>query len=110
MRFSLLALTIMTVMLPVAASAQEISGLAAMHDLRRERGKLCMSDHWHSGSGTGATKEAAQRAAIRSWIDFTDLEYGGRWASYGNAAGKKVSYSKESSGWSASVEARPCYR
>jgi hypothetical protein len=110
MRISMLAVTIVAIGLPVAATAQEISGLAAMHDLRRERGKLCMSDHWHSGSGVGSTKDAAQRAAVRSWIDFTDLEYGGRWASFTNAAGKKVSYSKESSGWSASVEARPCYR
>jgi len=110
MRLSMLALTIVAIGLPVAATAQEISGLAAMHDLRREKGKLCMSDHWHSGSGVGPTKDAAQKAAIRSWIDFTDLEYGGRWASFGNAASKSVSYSKEASGWSASVEGRPCYR
>jgi hypothetical protein len=110
MRHGTLTLALLSVVIPVSAYAQEISGLAAMHDLRRERGKLCMSDHWHSGSGTGATKQAAQKAAVRSWIDFTDLEYGGRWASYANAASKKVSYSKESAGWSASVEARPCYR
>lgn len=110
MRFRLLALVMAAVSAPLAASAQEVSGLAAMHDMRREKGKLCMSDHWHSGSGVGATKDAAQKAAIRSWIDFTDLEYGARWASFGNAAGKRVSHSKESSGWSASVEGRPCYR
>lgn len=110
MRFIIVAATIVAIGLPVTASAQEITGLAAMHDMRRERGKLCMSDHWHSGSGVGPTKDAAQRAAIRSWIDFTDLEYGGRWASFANAASKKVSHSKESSGWSASVEGRPCYR
>jgi hypothetical protein len=110
MRMKTISLALIAISAPVAASAQDVSGLAAMHDLRREKGKLCMSDHWHSGSGTGATKDAAQKAAVRSWIDFTDLEYGGRWASFGNAAGKKVSYSKESSGWSASVEGRPCYR
>jgi hypothetical protein len=110
MRMKTISLALIAISAPVAALAQDVSGLAAMHDLRREKGKLCMSDHWHSGSGTGATKDAAQKAAVRSWIDFTDLEYGGRWASFGNAAGKKVSYSKESSGWSASVEGRPCYR
>ncbi len=49
-----------------------------MHAMRREGGKLCMSDHWHYGSSSGshATKAAAQRAAIASWQDFTDLEYG----------------------------------
>jgi ABC-type Fe3+ transport system substrate-binding protein len=110
MRLGMSALTLIALATPLTATAQEVSGLAAMHDLRREKGKLCMSDHWHSGSGTGASKEAAQKAAVRSWIDFTDLEYGGRWASFSNAASKKVSYSKESSGWSASVEGRPCYR
>lgn len=110
MRFRTFALALIAITAPVAASAQQVSGLAAMHDLRREKGKLCMSDHWHSGNGTGATKDAAQKAAIRSWIDFTDLEYGGRWASFANAASKKVSFSKESAGWSASVEGRPCYR
>lgn len=110
MRFSLLAVTIAAIGLPVGALAQEITGLAAMHDMRREKGKLCMSDHWHSGSGVGPTKEAAQKAAVRSWIDFTDWEYGGRWASFSNAASKKVSFAKETSGWSASVEGRPCYR
>lgn len=110
MRLIVPAVLAVSMAAPLAASAQEITGLAAMHDMRRERGKLCMSDHWHSGNGTGPTKEAAQKAAIRSWIDFTDLEYGGRWASFANAASKKVSYSKESSGWSASVEGRPCYR
>jgi hypothetical protein len=110
MRFSMLALGFIALATPMAASAQEITGLAAMHDMRRERGKLCMSDHWHSGNGSGATKDAAQKAAIRSWIDFTNLEYGRRWASFSNSASRKVSYSKESSGWSASVEGRPCYR
>jgi hypothetical protein len=110
MRFSMLTVTIIAIGMPVAATAQEITGLAAMHDMRREKGKLCMSDHFHFGNGNGATKQAAQRSAVRSWIDFTHLEYGGRWSSFGNSASKKVSYTKESAGWSASVEARPCYR
>ncbi len=95
---------------PFAAFAQEVTGLAAMHDMRRERGKLCMSDHVHTGSGTGSTKEAARRAAIRSWIDFTDFEYGGRWASFAHAAGATTRFTKETNGWSASVDARPCRR
>jgi hypothetical protein len=110
MRFRSFVLALIATSVPVAAIAQEVSGLAAMHDMRREKGKLCMSDHWHSGSGVGPSKAAAQKSAIRSWIDFTDLEYGGRWASFANAAGKNISYSKETNGWSASVEARPCYR
>jgi hypothetical protein len=110
MRHRALAIVVVVVSTPFAASAQDVSGLAAMHDLRREGGKLCMSDHYHWGNGSGATKQAAQKAAIRSWIDFTDLEYGGRWASFANAASRKTSYTKETSGWSATVEARPCRR
>jgi hypothetical protein len=110
MRFKMLALTIIATGMPFTAMAQEITGLAAMHDMRREKGKLCMSEHFHYGSGVGASKQEAQRSAVRSWIDFTHLEYGGRWSSFANSASKKVSYTKETRGWSASVEARPCYR
>jgi len=109
MRITTLILATGMIAVPIAASAQE-SGLAAMHDLRREAGKLCMSDHYHWGNGSGSTKAAAQKDAIRSWIDFTALEYGARWASFARAASKKTSYTKESSGWSATVEGRPCRR
>jgi hypothetical protein len=92
----------------IPASAQE-SGLAAMHAMRRERGKLCMSDHWHYGSsGASSTKKAAQRAAIASWQDFTDLEYGRAWARFSRAASKKIGCSHNSAGWSCDAEARPC--
>lgn len=84
------------------------TGFAYAHDLRKEHGKLCMTGHWHSGSGTGSSKAAAKRAAMRSWIDFTNFEYGSVWARYGRAASKSVRYAKESSGWSATVEGRPC--
>ena len=59
----LAAVAVVTFAIP--ASAQD-SGLAAMHALRREGGKLCMADHWHYGSsGTSSTKAAAQRARHR---------------------------------------------
>ncbi len=93
-----------------AGAGAEESGLAASHDLGRENGKLCMSNHAHSGSGTGATKQAARAAAIRSWMDFTDLEYGRAWASFSAAASSKTTYTKEVTGWSANVDARPCKR
>lgn len=103
----LFALAIMVV--PAAANAAD-EGLAGSHDLRKEAGKLCMSEHGHSGSGTGASKEAARRAAIVSWNEFTTFEYGRAWGSYANSAGQKTSYTKEASGWSATVESRPCRR
>ena len=93
----------------VAATAEE-STLAASHDLGIEGGRQCMLNHQHSGSGMGATKPAARLSAIRSWADFTDFEYGRRWASFSVAAGSATRYSKEASGWSATVDARPCKR
>jgi hypothetical protein len=91
-----------------AASADE-TGLATMHAWRRERGRTCMVDHWHYGSsGSHSTKTAAQRAAIRSWQDFTDLEYGSHWARFSRAGGRKVGCSRSGGGWSCNVEGRPC--
>lgn len=90
------------------AAYADDTGLAYAHDLRKEGGRLCMSDHYHSGAGEGRTKGAAQKAAIRSWMDFTNFEYGTVWARFSRAASKTTRYTKESNGWSASVEGRPC--
>lgn len=86
------------------------TGLAtALHAVRREGGRLCMVDHWHYGSsGTERSKAAAQKAAIRSWQDFTDLEYGSVWARFSRAASRKVGCSPRGGGWTCDVEARPC--
>jgi hypothetical protein len=86
------------------------TGLAYSHTLRKERGRLCMADHWHSGSGEGRTKTAARTAAIRSWADFTNFEYGTVWARFSLAASPSTRYTKAESGWSAAVDARPCRR
>jgi hypothetical protein len=86
------------------------TGFASSHDLAKQGGRLCMTDHAHAGSGAGSTKSAARAAAIRSWADFTNMEYGSSWASYSASGGQKVGYTKESSGWSATVEGRPCKR
>lgn len=91
-----------------ATNAAE-TGLAAMHSLRREGGRLCMSDHWHYGSsGSQSSRAAAQRAAIASWQDFTDLEYGRSWARFSRAASRKMGCSNSSGGWTCDAEARPC--
>jgi|SRR6476619_4294660 hypothetical protein len=85
------------------------TGLAAMHAMRREGGRLCFTDHWHYGSsGSHPTKAGAQRAAIASWQDFTDLEYGRAWARFSRAASKKMGCSRGAAGWSCDAEARPC--
>ncbi len=90
-----------------AAQAQDM-GLAGLHTLVRVGGRLCMLDHYHDGSGHGATQARAQAAAIRSWIDFTAWEYGNRWGSYANALGKRMSCSGSRGDFSCSTSARPC--
>ena len=90
-----------------SASADQ-TGFASMHNQARVGGKMCMTDHYHYGSGDGATKAAAQRAAIGSWQSFTDFEYGSDWARFSKAVGKRVSCSRSGSGYSCQVEGRPC--
>jgi hypothetical protein len=93
--------------LPVMADDNGMAG--AIHDLRREGGKLCQIDHWHYGSGTGANKKLAMADAVGSWQKFTALEYGSDWARFQRAASKSVSCSKEGSGGvSCAIEGRPC--
>lgn len=87
------------------------TGFAYMHDTRRERGKLCMTDHWHSGSGSGPSKRAARNAAVRSWQDFTNLEYGSDWAYFRRAGSKGVRCKRTGRrSYDCNVEARPCRR
>ena len=61
-----------------------------------------------SGSGEGRTKAAARSAAIRSWVDFTNFEYGSAWARFSAAASSTTRYTKADNGWSADIDARPC--
>ncbi|MGD9784693.1 MAG: hypothetical protein AB7E80_01490 [Hyphomicrobiaceae bacterium] len=97
------------VLLPTSLALADQTGLASMHDLRREGGRLCMSDHFHQGNSSGQrSKKAAMAAAIQSWRSFTDLEYGSDWAHFNRARSKSVSCSGGGSSWSCSVEARPC--
>lgn len=91
-----------------APAAADDSGFAYMHDLRREGGKTCFTDHFHYGSGAGPTKAAAQKAAIGSWSSFTDFEYGSDWARFTRAASKGMSCSRGSGGFDCQIEARPC--
>lgn len=84
------------------------TGMAQMHDLRREGGKLCQVDHYHYGSGSGSTRKAAMSSAITSWADFTALEYGSDWARFYRAANRASSCSNSGSEVTCSVEARPC--
>jgi hypothetical protein len=84
------------------------TGVAKIHTWTKVDRKTCMLDHFHYGSGNGPTRAQAARAAIRSWAEFTAWEYGDPWGRYFMAASKKVTCALGSSGWSCSVEARPC--
>ena len=88
-----------------AASAQGLDGL---HDQRVEGGRVCMSDHTHAGSGSGATRQLAEREAAASYTSFTALEYGDAWGSWRLAAGRTTNCSQSGGSWSCSIEARPC--
>jgi hypothetical protein len=86
-----------------------VTGLAASHNLRRESGRVCFSDHYHYGSSLGQGSErAAQAVAIKSWADFVDLEYGSGWARYSSASGKDLKCTQSSAGWGCELSARPC--
>lgn len=94
---------------PTSGYAQEETGLADIHALVRQRGKLCMADHFHSGYSKGQpTKAAAGRAAIRSWQDFTGWEYGGAWGSFALSESKSLSCDGSGRNWNCAVESRPC--
>jgi hypothetical protein len=86
----------------------EETGLAGIHAWVKVGRKTCMADHFHDGSGTGPSKPVAERAAIRSWVEFTAWEYGDPWGRYSIAASKKSTCSREAGGWRCAVEARPC--
>lgn len=96
--------------LPQGAVQADETGMASMHDWRRERGKICLVGHFHSGHGIGRTKKLARRAAIRSWQEFTAWEYGTTWAYFRRAANRSINVTRSASGWEANVEARACKR
>ena len=84
-------------------------GLDFLHAQRFEGRRICMSDHFHYGSSTGQpSRKAAQAVAAASWADFTGTEYGPEWGSWRLAASRGANCKLEATGWSCSVEARPC--
>ncbi|MFN3869284.1 MAG: hypothetical protein ACK4MF_09485 [Hyphomicrobiaceae bacterium] len=87
-----------------------VTGLAAMHDMRREKGRLCMTDHFHHGSSAGQpSKAAAMKEAVASWSGFTAFEYGNEWANFAKAGSKTATCTKSTSGsWGCELQARPC--
>lgn len=80
-----------------------------LHDQRNEGGRVCMSDHFHSGSSSGhSTRAAAERDAVSGWAGFTSVEYGNIWGSWRIAGSRKVECSQSGGAWGCQVSARPC--
>mgnify|MGYP000960608620 CR=1 FL=1 len=94
----------------LASSAAVVAqGLADLHAQVRIGNRICMLDHFHTGSGTGPSKDAAMKSAIASWSGFTGWEYGGNWGSW------RLSESRHGKcepslggGWSCTIHSRPC--
>lgn len=92
------------------ALAQQDGALVGLHQLGRVGNKICMVDHFHSGSSSGRdNRKAAEAAAISDWAGFTAWEYGSHWGHWGMAESKRVQC-HQAGGWSCTVEARPCKR
>ncbi len=87
------------------------TGLASIHELKHESGRrICMTDHFHDGNGSGKTRKEAEEAARRSWIEFTAFEYGTPWGSYKLAENKTTDCSEVANKWTCMISARPCKR
>jgi hypothetical protein len=98
---------ILGVLLGAVGARAEETGIAEIHNWMKVGRKTCMVDHFHSGSGSGATKAQAARQAIQAWADFTAWEYGSVWGRYSISTGQRMSCDQTGS-WSCFVEARPC--
>jgi hypothetical protein len=107
--FVRLAVVLTAGLVSTASARADDTGFASIHDLAMVGSKLCIVDHSHHGSGdVMPTKKSAELSAIRSWADFTALEYGTDWANYGLAVGKSASCQATSGGYQCSLDATPC--
>jgi hypothetical protein len=91
------------------AEAASSCNSGTWRETQREGGACCMPDHYHYSTGTGSSKAAAMADAVANWAGLVVFEYGNAYGHFGMAHSKSVSCSS-SSGWSCSVEARPCRR
>lgn len=85
------------------------NGLAVVHQMRRESGRLCFLDHYHYGSSSGQLNErTAKVVAVKSWSGFVELEYGSDWAHYSKAHSRSLKCERDGASWGCFVEGRPC--
>ncbi len=93
---------------PAPASADDTGVGQMLHTMKRYGKKVCFEGHFHTGSGTGATKKAAEVDAVKAWAGFTAWEYGTDWAQWSKAHAKTLTCSQNSSGFSCQADAMPC--
>ncbi len=88
-----------------------VTGLAAMHTLKRSRGRLCMADHYHFGDGGSSKSKARALIAARAdWASFVTAEYGPAWSRYSLARSKGRKCTRANGRYNCSISARPCMR
>ena len=110
MRKAVLLIALATGAVPLTAIADE-TGFASIHNWRKEGDRICLSNHFHDGTGKGQHRKAAEVNAVASWASFTILEYGTTWGLYALAANKKITCAPNGgTSWFCDVTARPCKR
>jgi hypothetical protein len=101
-------MALLTIAAPATVFADD-TGVASLHDMKYETGRrVCMTDHFHDGSGVGKTRKEAEAVAKRSWIEFTVFEYGTDWGSFERAESPATECSEAGDKWSCVTTARPC--
>ncbi len=90
------------------AFADDTGVAQALHGMKRVGSKTCLDDHFHDGSGTGASQKVAMADAVKNWQGFTAFEYGSDWGAYGNAVAKSASCDRGMSSFTCQVSAIPC--
>ena len=104
-----LACTIAITVGTISFANADDTGLAgSLHELKKERGKLCMANHYHTGLREGQkSKRQATKFAIQKWEEFTSWEYGSDWGKFRNARSKGQRCTKSGKTWACSIRARP---
>ena len=99
----------LAVALPTVQAAADDTGVGQMlHTMKRYGKKVCFDGHFHTGSGSGASKKAAEVDAVQAWAEFTAWEYGTDWAQWTKAHTKTLTCSQGGSGFSCQADAVPC--
>ena len=96
------------ILVAAPVSADE-TGLAGIHSFRRESGRTCFADHWHTWSGgVQKTKPAALAAAVQGWEPASRTWNTAPTGHISRAPPRKRSVLEASDGFGCTVEARPC--